>query len=316
MKTLRSFLLALGVLFTSFGVDAQTAKKPIIMIVPSDNWCTQRYFTQTFKDQGRTVRVSDYGLAFQEDTELGGVISKVGEILTGLGYELKDCEQELKNISMRSGEDNATISKSGAILFESPIDELKRRAKADIILQVGWQEVREKEGKSISFTLEAFDAYTSKRIASSSGLSEPSTESVPRILQKCIKERINVFDEQMLNYFCNLQTNGREIILTVRVWDDWGNDLETEYNGEELLDCIKSWLNSNTVNGAFNLLDASELVAQFEQVRIPFFDKDGKAIDARDFATLLRKHLKKEYAIDAKVMTRGLGEAILIIGEK
>ena len=111
MKTLRSFLLALGVLFTSFGVDAQTAKKPIIMIVPSDNWCTQRYFTQTFKDQGRTVRVSDYGLAFQEDTELGGVISKVGEILTGLGYELKDCEQELKNISMRSGEDNATISK-------------------------------------------------------------------------------------------------------------------------------------------------------------------------------------------------------------
>jgi len=316
MKMLRSLLLALGVLFASFGIHAQTAKKPIIMIVPSDNWCTQRYFTQTFKDQGRTVRVSDYGLAFQEDTELGGVISKVGEVLTELGYELKDCEQELKNIAIRSGEDNVTMSKSGAMLSENPIDVLKRRAKADIILQVGWQEVREQEGKSISFTLEAFDAYTSKRIASSSGLSEPSTESVPRILQKCIKDRIDVFDRQMLNYYCNLQTNGREIILTVRVWDNWDNDLETEYNGEELLDCIQSWLHDNTVNNAFNLLDATEMIAQFEQVRIPFFDEKGRALDARAFATKLRKHLNAVYGIEAKVMTRGLGEAIVVLGEK
>ncbi len=316
MKMLRSLLLALGVLFASFGIHAQTAKKPIIMIVPSDNWCTQRYFTQTFKDQGRTVRVSDYGLAFQEDTELGGVISKVGEVLTELGYELKDCEQELKNIAIRSGEDNVTMSKSGAMLSENPIDVLKRRAKADIILQVGWQEVREQEGKSISFTLEAFDAYTSKRIASSSGLSEPSTESVPRILQKCIKDRIDVFDRQMLNYYCNLQTNGREIILTVRVWDNWDNDLETEYNGEELLDCIQSWLHDNTVNNAFNLLDATEMIAQFEQVRIPFFDEKGRALDARAFATKLRKHLNTVYGIEAKVMTRGLGEAIVVLGEK
>ena len=40
------------------------------MILPSDNWCTQRYFTQPFDNQGSTVKVPDYQRAFTEDIEL------------------------------------------------------------------------------------------------------------------------------------------------------------------------------------------------------------------------------------------------------
>lgn len=107
-----------------------------------------------------------------------------------------------------------------------------------------------------------------------------------------------------------------KIVMTVRCWDSWGNNLETEYNGEELLDCIQNWLNENTVNSAFNLTDATETMAQFEQVRIPFFDENGRALDARAFATRLRKYLQQQYQITAKVMVRGLGEANIILGEK
>ena len=76
-------------------------------------------------------------------------------------------------------------------------------------------------------------------------------------------------------------------------------------------------MRDNTVNGSFNLSDGTESFSQFEQVRIHLKDKNGKGMDARAFATALRKHLQKPpYNITSKVVIRGLGEAILILGEK
>ena len=289
-----------------------------MMILPSDNWCTQRYFMTTYENQGLTVSVPDYQTAFREDLELGPVVSKVGELLTNFGYSLKDCEQELRAINQRAAEDNLTMSKtSGASLVESPLEILKRRTKSDIVIQVGWNINREPFGKSVTYTLEAFDAYTSKRIATSTGTGQPSMDPVPVLLENAVKDHIVEFDRQMDRYYRNLVKNGREIILTVRCWDNWENDLETEFDGEELTDCIQDWLNDNTVNGVFNLTDGTETFLQFEQVRIPFFDDKGRAMDARSFATELRKYLRKEpFGIESKVMVRGLGEAILVLGEK
>ena len=295
---------------------AAQEKKPTLMILPSDNWCAQRYFTTTYENQGVSVVVPDYPTAFREDTELGGVVSKVGELLTGLGYSLKDCEQEFKAMQSRIAEDNVTMSNSGATLVESPLDMLKRRTKSDIIIQLGWQVNKAQNGHSVTFTLEAFDAYTGKRIATASGTGDASEEIVPKLLENAVSQKIGDFDLQMTRYYADLQANGREIVMTVRCWDSWGNNLETEYGNEELLDCIQNWLSENTVNGAFNLTDATETMAQFEQVRIPIFDEKGRAMDARAFATQLRKYLLQQYQITAKVMVRGLGEANIILGEK
>ena len=259
---------------------AYAQKKPTLMLLPSDNWCTQRYFTTSYENQGEIVRVPNYAQAFQEDIELQPVISKIGELLTKLGYSLKDAEQELKKITARQQEDNVTKSKSsGAELTESPLDMLKRRTKADIILQIGWVLNREANGMSVTFTLEAFDAYTSKRIATTSGTDAGTFESVPVHLQHAVEKNIKPFDKQLDAYFADVKKNGRETILTIRTWDNWENDLETEYDGEELIYHIQKWLKDNTVNNSFNLSDASENFAQFEQVRIPLKDRNGMDMD-------------------------------------
>ena len=313
----KTFLLLTGVLLLAMTVTAQT-KKPTIMILPSDNWCTQRYFMTTFDNQGTDVKVPNYQQAFQEDTELPQVISKIGGVLTSLGYSLKDAEQEIKSLSVKQAEDNVTMSKSsGASLVESPLDILKRRMKSDIVIQIWWKLNREAKGRSASFTLEAFDAYTNKRIATSTGTTKASTDAIPVLLEQAVKDNIKPFDKQMDEWFADQQRNGREISLTVRCWDSWDNDLETEFGGEELTDCIQSWLQKNCVHGAFNLSDGTESFAQFEQVRIPLQDEKGRAMDARAFATQLRKHLQQPpYNITSKVIIRGLGEAVLILGEK
>lgn len=301
----------------ALSVVSQT-KKPTIMILPSDNWCTQRYFITTYDNQGTDVKVPNYQQAFQEDIELGQVISKIGGVLTSLGYSLKDAEQEIKNLSVKQAEDNVTTSKtSGANILESPLDILKRRIKSDIVIQIWWNLNREESGRSATFTLEAFDAYTNKRIATSTGTTKVSKDATPVLLEKAVQEHIKPFDKQMDEWFADQQKNGREISLTIRCWDSWDNNLETEFNGEELTDCIQSWLQKNCVNSAYNLSDGTESFAQFEQVRIPLQDEKGRAMDARAFARSLRKFLQQEpYNITSKVIIRGLGEAIIILGEK
>lgn len=302
------------VILSLLSISVFAQKKPTLMILPSDNWCTQRYFTTTYENQGETVRVPNYQQAFQEDLELNPVISKVGELMTGLGYSLKDAEMELKSISTRTAEDNATLSKSsGAQLTESPLDMLKRRAKADIIIQVGWV----LNDASMSFTLEAFDAYTSKRIATATGTSQDYADDVPLLLEKAINKQIKPFDKQLTAFYDRMKKEGREIVLTVRTWDSWEQDLESEYGNDELLNHILVWMQENTVNQQFNLTDATENFAQFEQVKIPLKDDRGINMDARSFARGLQKYLNKSpYNITSKLMMRGLGEAILVLGEK
>lgn len=292
-------------------------KKPTLMILPSDNWCLLRLYTTTFNNQGTKVKIPNYVQAFQDDPELTAVISKVGEVLTGLGYSLKDAEQLLKAMNDRQAEDNITISKNqGASIAESPLDNLKKRAKADVIIQLWWKVNKEGAQKSVSFTLEAFDAYTSKRIGTSSATGSASTEIVPVLLEQAVKENVNNFDSQMLAFYDDINRNGREIILNIKKWDSWDKDLESEFEGISLLDIIEDWLHENTVNDNFNLSDSSENFALFEQVRIPLNNASGRAIDARSFVSGLQKHLKNDYGIPAKLLVRGLGETNLILGEQ
>ena len=313
---LQIFLLLVGVTLSSNGFSQ--GKKPTLMILPSDNWCNQRYFMEEFDNQGTKQKVPDYKLAFQEDTELGQAISKIGSLMIERGYVLKDAEQEIKAIEDRTAEDNMTTSKSGSVFSETPLDKLKNKAKADIIIQVWWKVNKINDAKSVSFILEAFDAYTSKRIASSTGTGKANSEDiVPVLLQKAIQEYIDKFSDQLQSYFDDMVKNGREIILSLKKWDSWDKDFDTEFNGEELTTHINKWLKEHCVAGQFNLSDASENRLNFEQVRIPLVDKNGQAIDARQFSRTLKKYLQgAPFNLDVKIFTRGLGEAILIVGEK
>lgn len=318
LEKMKKVIFSVLTLLLTMNIAFAQGKKPTLMILPSDNWCSQRYFMTNFDNQGTTVIIPDYKAAFQDDAELSTVISIVGGLLAECGYPVKDSEQELKNLDVKQGEDNAMMSKtSGASLAESPLDVLKRKSKSDMIIQIGWSVNKEAAGKSVTFQLDAIDSYTSKRIASATGTGESADDIVPRLLETAVKTHIPEFTQKLDNYFYELGIKGREIVLTVKKWDSWENDLETEYDGEELTDCIVEWLNQNTVGGNYNLSDATENYMLLEQVRIPIKDERGMALDARGFANQLRKYLQKEpFNITSKVITRGLGEAMIVLGEK
>jgi hypothetical protein len=302
------------------------AKKPIIMVVPSDNFCVQKGYTMTVNANGKDQVLPDYKKALQESDELRLVMIKMGAIMADRGFPLKDLEQSLKSIESESAEISMLQSKSsGAAISETPIDILKRTAKADIILDLDFIVKRQGPNNYITFTMKGLDAYTNKQVAGVAGAGAPSSSaSVDLLLEEAVLSHMDNFNGQLMTFFDDMFKNGREVKLVVRVWDNAGVDLEQEYDVNGTSDMlsfhIENWMNENTVSGRFSTVDATETMMRFEQVRIPMtFMNNGRetAMDTRRFASSLSKYLSGEpFNIDSKIYQRGLGEAWLILGEK
>jgi len=294
------------------------AKKPTIMVVPSDVWCNINGYMMEFNNQGKVVKVPDYKKALQENSDLLLVISKINELMAERGFPLKNLESSLKSLESEAAEDAMLTSKGGSEVNESPIDKLKKVAKADIWIQMTWTVNTTGPKKSITFNLQGLDAYTDKQIAGASGTGEPSfTSELPVLLEEAVLAHLDNFNVQLQSHFDDMLTNGREIILRIKTWNAWEYDLESEdFGNDELSSLIENWVTDNTVQGRFNTTDATENMMLFEQVRIPLYDEAGKALDARKWANGLRKYLKDTYQIESKLMMKGLGEAQLVLGEK
>lgn len=292
-------------------------KKPTIMVVPSDVWCNQNGYMTIFDNQGIQQKVPDYKTALQSDADLLLVIGAINTLMADRGFPLKNLESVLKSIEQRRIEDNVTVSNvSGAELAESMLDRLLRTAKADIIMQITWTVNTMGPKKSVTYNLQGLDSYTDKQIAGAQGTGAPSfSAEIPVLLQESVMTHMDNFCFQLQSYFDDLVDKGREISLDVRVFDTGEMDLETEFNGMELTEIIDEWMSANTVNHAFNKAEATENFIQYEQVRIPLYKTNGAIMDAESFLRNLRNHLRQDYKIQSKVMARGLGRAILVIGE-
>lgn len=314
-KSIFTLALALVALVASAQI-----KKPELMVIPSDNWCIMNGYYNEVENLGTTVKVPNYKQALQENMGLKLAIAKINDMMAERQFPLESLEQTIKNLEQRRMEDNMTMSKAGNELAESPLDEVARMAKADIILEISW-EVKDFGPKhAISYILEARDAYTSKSIGAVSGTGAQSfSADVDVLLEEAIVANMDNFNNRLMDHFTEMQGIGREIQLDIKVFANnaAGVDLETEFDGEELIDIINNWLQVNTIQGRFSMPYASENVANFTQVRIPVYDERGRAIDANGFAKGLAKMLKKEpYNIQSKVLVKGLGRAVIILGEK
>jgi hypothetical protein len=272
---------------------------------------------QAFDNQGSIEKYPDYKRALQENTDLLLAISKINELMQERGFPLKNLESSLKSLQNQAAEDATLSSKSGAALQETPVDKLKQVAKADIWMQLTWTINQTGPKKSVTYILQGLDAYTDKQVAGASGTGVPSfSTELPLLLEEAVLEHMDNFNSQLQSHFDDMFANGREITLRIRKWDSFDGDLESEYDGKELRDIIEDWVTENTVQHRFSTADATESFMVFEQVRIPLYDERDRAIDARNWASGLQKMLKSKYALEAKLMMKGLGQAQLVIGEK
>ena len=319
----KNILTLLVALFCTTMMFAQ-AKKPTIMVVPSDVWCNTNGYMMEFDNQGTKVKIPNYKQAFQENTDLLLVISTINGLMAERGFPLKNMESAIKTLESNSAEDAMMSSKdSGSEAAESPIDKLKAIAKADIIMQLTWTINKTGPEQSVTFNLQGLDSYTDKQVATATGTGAPSfSAELPVLLEEAVLSHLDNFNSSLMTHFEDLFANGREVILRIKRWDDWDEDLESEFGDdeEELGIIIEDWVADNTVAGRFNTTDATENMMLFEQVRIPlYYERKGKqrAMDTRRWARGLSNYLKNEpFNIVNKVVTKGLGRVTIYLGSK
>ena len=258
-------LLLMSALLTN-GIFAQ-AKKPTLMVVPSDVWCSTNGYMTEYDHQGNIMNVPDYQKALQTNMDLKLAIAKINDLMAERGFPLKDLEQQIKLINQQNAEMNMTTSSNGNALAESPIDRLLRTAKADIILELTWNVVRQGPKYSLTFILEGKDSYTGKSIGGANGTSAPSfSAELPVLLEEAVVAHLDNFNHRLQTHFEDLFANGREVSFEVRVFADneAGINLESEFDGYELAEIIDDWMALNTVEGRFSKLGSSENYVQYE----------------------------------------------------
>ena len=294
------------------------AKKPTLMVVPSDNWCVNNNFMDKFDNQGTTVDVPNYKRALQNSSDCNNVITKINTLMSDRSFPLKDLSAVTKSVETNAAMDAMTVRKSGDGLAEPPLDALKRNANADIIIELNWQVNTAGPKKSITYSLAAKDSYTDKQIAGCQGTGTPSLSAeLSVLLEEAVVANMDNFCSQLQAHFDDMMENGREVAMEVKVIDNGsGIDLTREYEGEELTDIIDNWVSDNSVNHRYNLSQGSENFLKFEQIRIALYQANGRPNDTRRWARELTKHLNSKYQVPCRVDIRGLGKAVVFIGEK
>ncbi|MDR2765750.1 MAG: DUF6175 family protein [Tannerella sp.] len=314
MKSILTVWLVTGLSMMAYS----QAKRPSLMVLPSDAWCKANGCVTTNDAQGVEIGVPNYQKAFETDFSL--VNTKIGELMTDRGFPLKDLEGALKVIQRRQV-DEAAMGADGMETEESVLDMVRSRVKPDLELYMEWKVNRMGSKQSITFIMRALDAYTFEQVAAASGTGENalSNTPLPVLLEEAVLNHLNNFCAQLDDHFNRTLKNGRKVTLEIALGKDNGLEkgLRTEFDDTYLSEIIETWVSENTVGGNFNTTTSSRTRLMFEDVRIPLYSIDDKAIDTGDWAKGLDNLLRKTYQLDTEIDEVGLGEVkLMILGSK
>lgn len=322
---MKKFFVLAAVLLACSVAGWSQAKKPTIMVVPSDAFCERNGFVQQIQTTGATVSSPDYARAMKENSDIRTLVSAMGDFMAKNDFPIQSLEQELKRLQTEDAELAMMTGKSGGEIDETPLERLRRSAKADIILDLDYEIHRNGPRKQVSFNLQAIDAYSSKLISGNTGVSSDANVPMTTLLEECVLSFKDNFLSGLQHYFDDLFANGREVSVTLLRYDNCPIDFEEEFevNGEpyELAEIIEAWMADNTVEGRYTTAAKSANRMRFNQVRIPLYAKNmnGRdvAIDAEAFVKPLVRMLKKKpYSLTVGSSPRGLGDVWITIGDK
>jgi hypothetical protein len=323
---MKKSLIIAALLLACQAIGWSQAKKPTIMVVPADAFCERYGYVQTVNAMGETVTSPDYARAMKENADIRTLVAAMADFMAKNDFPIQSLEQELKRLQTEDAELAMMTGKnSGAEVDETPLERLRRSAKADIILDLDYEIHRLGPQKQVSFNLQAIDAYSSKIISGNTGVSSVANVPMTSLLEECVLSFKDNFLNGLQHHFDDLFANGREISVTLLRYNNCPVDFEEEYevNGDEyeLAEIIEAWMADNTVEGRFTTAAKSANRMRFNQVRIPLYaqNMNGRdvAIDAEAFVKPLVRMLKKApYKLTVGSSPRGLGDVWITIGDK
>lgn len=301
-------LLILIVVAMSLTDGINAGAPPTVMFLPDKTWCTQNGFVDVSERNGKTRYTEKYEEAFLMSPELKDVIVQLNALMQDNGLKAKDYmttselddEEEMEE-AMYEGEDGGEVQMTA---YEAALNKLR----PDIIIKIGWDLHQVGFNKSISYRLEALDSYSGKSVAQVTSETAPfKSNNIAGPLKNAATEQMPLFISRLQEHFDDLQENGREITIALRTSNNSGINFNTDFGGKELSTIISDWVNDNTVNNSYSTRSSSRNRINFEQVRIPFKDANGRVMQAKEYVDQLKNYLRAHYNISSENTTKGLG---------
>ena len=322
MKISKIFLAASMAIVAVGGMDAAEAKKPKIMVFPSDDWCMRKGYMLDEK-------TPDYEKALQ-DVDMDGAVAVMGDVMAEMGYQMFSLKQELKQLHTEDAYSMAVTSKGDGMVTESDRDILTRNVGADFIVELALDNKPLGARRSIEFKAQTIDAASRKILHGDIGTSSASSAPVPILVKEAVGGFIDNFCSKIDLAFTDIESKGREGSIVFKIAEDCPLHFESEVSvdGEsgELADYINYWLEEHAVEGACSMNQKSRETLRFDQVRFPLFSavaaggfgsKKGKvkAQTMESFISPIARDLGR-FNVSVTTVPIGQGQAYVVLGAK
>lgn len=302
--------------YESSNVNGVAQALPTIMLIPADETLKQFKDLEEKTIKGQKFTIRNYSKYLTDDDRFRRIASTVQNSFNADNYPLQDFEQTVKQLDSRSASDMADNLQQDAKTL------LLQTANPDIILDLAYHVMGGKQGitrsakttdKAVSYTLSAIDAYTNKVIATASESNIKST-STTEAIQKSLEKQLPALKADIVKYFSDLQTRGREVTLRVTVAKGSNQKLSDEsIEGDTYSDYIIDYVKAHTVKGAYKMQTNTNNELYFVNVRIPMLSEDGTQYGVYDWTRDLAKAMRKDLGIKVSNKSQGLGEIALTI---
>jgi hypothetical protein len=310
------------------GLESAGGPLPIIMVFPSDIWMDANGYMNKLDNQGVTVYAPDYKAALL-NPELGTAIRTLENLLGERGYSPVKLSEEIKKLAEDDAIANSVEGGQGGGSESSILEDILAVARPDIRWDVTYTKQTNGIQNWLDYGIEAIDAYTGKNfaLADDSGPKSMSA-STSELLRQAVADKMDDFLSEHQDHFNEIIEKGREISLDIRRFDSFdyyfNDDVEFKGREMELQSLIRSYLGSIARDKAFNF-NATENKITVKQLRIDVSEEvedlfgDGmttEPLDASKFAGKLSRFIKKQFGFPSKVVSKGVGGAIIYVGEK
>lgn len=301
--------------------------KPILMVVPSDVYCTSMGYVQTWTDEtGEKHTIPNYNIFSREDSrDLRLVIASLNDIFNKKGFEVQSLEYLLKSMNQEKDETSFIASDYNldGEIAESPTDMIRRTAHVDYIVDLDFSVMEKGVQRYVTFDMRVVDqSSNAKELSHAHGDGKPSmSATVNTLLEEAVLNHMDGFCKKLSDHYVDMSENGRQITVKVKRTDASEYDFNTStfmFEDEEtsLGDIIYYWLQDNTVdNNPTRTLSPNILT--FNQVMMPI-TKTGRRgavqrMDTNEFGTMLQKYLSDKFQIPSTVYMRGPSEVWIIL---
>tara|TARA_B100000902_G_C27266065_1_gene893565 strand:- start:111 stop:1556 length:1446 start_codon:yes stop_codon:yes gene_type:complete len=309
-------------------LQAAGGPKPIIMVFPSDIWMNANNYMNKQDNQGVTVYSPDYQAALL-NPELGTAMRTLEDLLVERGYSPVKLSEEIKKLAEDDAIGNSVEGRDGGSSESTILEDILAVARPDIRWDVTYTKQTNGIQNWVDYGIEAIDAYTGKKFAGADDTGPKSmSASTSELLRQAVADKMDDFLSEHQKHFNNIIEKGREISLDIRRFDSFeyyfNDDVEFKGREMELQTLIRRYLGSIARDKAFNF-NATENKITVKQLRIDVSEEvedlfgDGmttEPLDASKFASKLSRFIKKQFGYPSKVIPKGVGGAIIYVGEK